>query len=68
MRVHLVLVGLLGYLASLSLWIRARKQPEDVPMYSLYGHRRLSRKDVYVGAIVFPVLGTLFVMTGLALG
>ena len=62
-----ILMGLACFLAALSLWTRAKIQPEDIPMFSLRGHRILSKKDVHVGAVLFLIMGIVFVITGLTL-
>jgi hypothetical protein len=61
----LLLLGLLSFLAAFSLWDRARRQPEDIPIYSFYGHLEGSRKDVYNGAIALLIIGVFLVLLGL---
>jgi len=65
MSVIPVLIGFALFLVAFDLWSRARKQPEDIPMYSLAGHRLLSRKDAYVGAFLSLIVGIVFVIVGL---
>jgi len=65
MSVIPVLIGFACFLVAFDLWSRARKQPEDIPMYSLAGHRLLSRKDAYVGAFLSLIVGIVFVIVGL---
>jgi len=62
-----ILMGLACFLAAIGLWTRAKTQPEDIPMYSFRGHRILSKRDVYVGAVLCLVIGIVFVITGLTL-
>jgi hypothetical protein len=65
MLAHLILIGLLAFLAAFSLWMRAKNQPEDIPMYSFLGHRRLSKWDGYIAAIGCLFMGMFFVWAGL---
>jgi hypothetical protein len=64
MYIPAIIIGLAAFLGAFSAWDRARHQPEGVPMYSL-GHRELSKKDVYVGAVGILILGVLFFIGGL---
>jgi len=63
----LILLGLMSFLAAFGLWDRARNQPEDIPMYSMFGHRDVSKKDVYNTAIMLLILGIILVVLSLAI-
>jgi hypothetical protein len=54
----------MSFLGALSLWIRAKTQPEDIPMYSR-AHRKLSKRDLHIAAIIFIILGIIYVIAGL---
>ncbi len=64
MSVIPILIGLACFLVAFDLWSRAKKQPEDIPMYSNAGHRILSKKDAYVGALLSLIMGIVFVLVG----
>jgi len=65
MYIPAIIIGLTAFLGAFSVWDRVKHQPEDVPMYSLFGHRKLSKKDVYVGAVMLLLLGVFFFVGGL---
>jgi hypothetical protein len=65
MYVPAIIIGLLGFLGAFAVWDRAKHQPEAIPMYSLVGHRELSKKDAYLGAIMVLLLGIFFLIGGL---
>jgi len=60
------LLGLMSFLAAFGLWDRARNQPEDIPMYSMFGHRDVSKKVVCNTASIPLILGIILVAVGLA--
>jgi hypothetical protein len=67
MQVIFVFVGLALFVGAFNLWMRAKTQPEDLPMYSWRGHRKLSKGDVRMGAIACLIIGLIEVIAGLAL-
>jgi len=66
MRVDFILAGLFCCVAASGGWVRANAQPEDIPMYTFWGHGELSKKDAKRGAIGFLFLGVVLVIAGLA--
>jgi len=57
MFIPAIIIGLLAFLGAFAVWDRAKHQPEHIPMYSMVGHRKLSKKDAYQGAIMCLLLG-----------
>jgi hypothetical protein len=64
MYIPAIIIGLAAFLGAFSVWDRAKHQPDDIPMYG-WGHRKLSKKDVYVGAVMLLLLGVFFFLGGL---
>jgi hypothetical protein len=60
-----IITGLLAVLGAFVIWDRVRHQPEGIPMYSLRGHKKLTKKNAYVGAVVLGFLGVFYLITGL---
>jgi len=65
MYIPAILTGLLGFLGAFAAWDRARHQPDDVPMYSLVGHKKLSKREVYGAAVGALLMGIFFLVGGL---
>jgi hypothetical protein len=65
MYVPAIIIGIAAFLGAFGVWDRAKHQPEGVPIYSLLGHRELSKKDVCVGAVALLLLGVFFFIGGL---
>jgi len=65
MFIPAIIIGLLGFLGAYSGWYRVKNQPEDIPMYSMVGHQRLSKKSVYLGVILLLLFSTFFLIGGL---
>jgi ABC-type phosphate transport system permease subunit len=65
MYVPAIIIGLFGFLGAIILWDSAKHQPEDISMYSMRGHRKLSKKGAYLGAIMCLLLGIFFLIGGL---
>lgn len=65
MYIPVIIIGLAGFLRAFAVWNRAKNQPEDIPIYSIVGHRKLSKKDAYLGAIMCLLLGKFFLVGGL---
>ena len=65
MYIPAIIIGLLNFLGAFAVWDRVKNQPEDIPMYSMWGNRKLSKKDAYLGAVMCLLLGIFFLVGGL---